>query len=749
MSMTAAQIFEQLLGRADGLQVIGHDGSRGGDPDGRVLRLTSERALHYLLTSGSAELGFARAYLSGDLVLDGMDEGDPYPEIRMLRDGIGLTTPGARDLRGMLRALRDLRPLPPALPPEETPSRLRRLSYGLRLGRQRDAAAIAHHYDVSNRFYELLLGPSMTYTCAVYPHEDATLEEAQAEKYDLICRKLGLKSGQRLLDVGCGWGGMVRHAVEHYGVTALGVTLSREQATWGRQRIAELGLDDRAEIRHCDYRDVTERGFDAISSIGLTEHIGVAQYPAYFTVLRDRLRDEGRLLNHCITWPDNTHEPMSPTAFVERYVFPDGELAGSGTIVSAIEDVGLEVRHHENLRPHYARTCAAWSRNLSAHWPECVAETAGIGKARVWGLYLAGSRLNFERRGMELHQVLAVRTSDRESGLGLRRIPPARSRTLAERTRTGQDGDVEPGTGTGGPTRPTAYLEAVDQTRARFAELPTDRPVRLRKATSNLFRRREPATGPGLDLTSFTGVLERDDAAGTAFVGGLTTYEQLVDELLPHGWMPLVVPQLRTITIGGAVVGLGIESTSFRHGLPHESVLEVDVLTGQGEVVTASAAGEHADLLRALPNSYGTLGYCLGLVIELERTQPFVVLRHLRFTDLDSLAEVVDEVMADHGHEGEPVDFLDGVVFSATEGYLTLGRWSTTTEGMGRPSDYTGQQIYYRSLQHRRRDVLTAHDYLWRWDTDWFWCSRAFGAQDPRCAGCGPAAGAAATSTGG
>jgi FAD/FMN-containing dehydrogenase len=190
------------------------------------------------------------------------------------------------------------------------------------------------------------------------------------------------------------------------------------------------------------------------------------------------------------------------------------------------------------------------------------------------------------------------------------------------------------------------------------------------------------------------------------------------------------VPQLRTITIGGAVVGLGIESSSFRNGLPHESVVEMDVLTGSGDVVTATPGGEHAELFRAMANSYGSLGYALGLVVELERTSPWVVLEHHRFTDLDALTAAVGEVMATGSHDGSRVDFMDGVVFSAAESYLTLARWSTSTEGLT-PGDYTGTEPYYRSVQHRRRDLLTAADYLWRWDTDWFWCSRAFGAQHP------------------
>ena len=254
----------------------------------------------------------------------------------------------------------------------------------------RDAEAIHHHYDVSNAFYEMVLGPSMTYTCAVFPSEDATLEEAQTEKYDLVARKLDLKPGQRLLDLGCGWGGMVRHAAREYGVHALGVTLSREQAEWAEQAIKEEGLDHLAEVRHMDYRHVEERDFDAISSIGLTEHIGVKNYPAYFGFIEDRLRPQGRLLNHCITRHDNQFRETG--AFLDRYVFPDGELIGSGTIITEVQDAGLEVQHEENIRVHYAKTLAGWCQNLVDNWDACVAEV-GEGTARVWGLYMAGSRI--------------------------------------------------------------------------------------------------------------------------------------------------------------------------------------------------------------------------------------------------------------------------------------------------------------------------------------------------------------------
>ncbi|MFC6420568.1 class I SAM-dependent methyltransferase [Ornithinimicrobium tianjinense] len=410
-SRNVAETIHHVLGEPAGVGVVAHDGSSAGDlgEGARVVRLHSPRALAYI-ASHPGQLGFARAYLQGDLTVDGMDEAYPYPELR-LTAGFNPQV-SLRELPDLVRVVREagvkITELP-ELPELETPSELRKLAHGIRHGKRRDAEAIRHHYDVSNRFYEMLLGPSMTYTCAVYPRDDATLEEAQAEKYDLVCRKLGLRPGMRLLDVGCGWGGMVRHAARHYGVSVLGVTLSQAQASWAREKIEAEGLSG-VEVRHSDYRDVTERGFDAVSSIGLTEHIGVRNYPAYFGFLRDRLRDGGRLLNHCITWADPAHVPMRRTDFVARYVFPDGELASSGRIVTEIERVGLEVQHQENLRQHYVRTCAAWCANLRDNWDACVAE-AGLATARVWGLYLAGSVYNFECNSIQLHQVLATRTS--------------------------------------------------------------------------------------------------------------------------------------------------------------------------------------------------------------------------------------------------------------------------------------------------------------------------------------------------
>ncbi|GAA1960543.1 FAD-binding oxidoreductase [Agromyces allii] len=285
----------------------------------------------------------------------------------------------------------------------------------------------------------------------------------------------------------------------------------------------------------------------------------------------------------------------------------------------------------------------------------------------------------------------------------------------------------------------TAHDAGVERLLASYRTVPATSAVRLAKRTSNLFRTRTRADAAGLDTSGLTHVISVDPEARTADVAGMCTYEDLVAATLPFGLAPLVVPQLKTITLGGAVTGLGIESTSFRNGLPHESVLEMDVLTGAGEVVTAArgepgaggAGGEHADLFRAFPNSYGTLGYAVRLRIELEPVQPFVALTHVRFDDLrDLMAEM--ERIVDSGRYGDLwVDYLDGVVFSARESYLCLG---TQTAERGPVSDYTRQQVYYRSIQHGdgvRRDRLTAHDYLWRWDADWFWCSQAFGAQHP------------------
>ena len=399
--------LERLMARGMPFRFSAYDGSVAGPPDAPVhLRLRNERGLSYLLTA-PGDLGMARAYVAGDLELEGVHPGNPYDALVHLQNNLRFRVPTPAEAMKLARGIGLSHFVPPEPPVQEALPRWRRLLEGFRHSRTRDAEAIHHHYDVSNRFYEMVLGPSMTYTCACFPTEDATLEEAQAFKYDLVCRKLGLRPGMRLLDVGCGWGGMVRHAARNYGVRVVGVTLSREQAAWGQQAVEREGLADLAEVRFGDYREVTDTGFDAVSSIGLTEHIGVRNYPAYFSFLRDRLVPGGRLLNHCITRADNNARTTTGQ-FIDRYVFPDGELTGSGRIISTMQDVGLEVRHEENLREHYALTLKGWCENLETHWDACVDEV-GLGTAKVWGIYMAGSRLAFERNEIQLHQVLGVK----------------------------------------------------------------------------------------------------------------------------------------------------------------------------------------------------------------------------------------------------------------------------------------------------------------------------------------------------
>lgn len=404
--LNLAEILEILSDGTLPIRFTAYDGSATGPQDAPYgLHLNSRRGTTYLATA-PGDLGLARAYVSGDLEARGVHPGDPYELLKAMGDDLHLRRPSAKALAGITRSLGWdlLRPIAP--PPQEHLPRWRRVAEGLRHSRTRDAEAIHHHYDVSNTFYEYVLGPSMTYTCACYPDAEASLEQAQDNKYRLVFDKLGLEPGDRLLDIGCGWGSMVRYAARQ-GVKVIGVTLSKEQAQWAQNAIRAEGLDGLAEVRFSDYRDVPETGFDAISSIGLTEHIGVHNYPGYFTLLKGKLREGGRLLNHCITRPDNRSNARAG-GFIDRYVFPDGELTGSGRIITEIQNTGLEVRHEENLREHYALTLRDWCANLVENWDRA-ADEVGEGTARVWGLYMAGSRLGFERNTVQLHQVLAVK----------------------------------------------------------------------------------------------------------------------------------------------------------------------------------------------------------------------------------------------------------------------------------------------------------------------------------------------------
>jgi cyclopropane-fatty-acyl-phospholipid synthase len=407
--MTIADLVRLVTDGQPPMRVEAFDGSAvdGLDP-ALTLRLRNERGLRYLVTA-PGDLGLARAYVCGDLELVGAHPGDPYPGLQALA-AWRFRRPRPGEVPRLLAGLGLRRLLPPKPPPQESLPRWRRNLEGLRHSQHRDARAVSHHYDVSNRFYEHVLGPSMAYTCAVFGKEDLSLEDAQAEKFDLVARKLALGPGMRLLDVGCGWGGMAMHAAKNYGTEVVAVTLSKEQADWATAEVARQGLAGQVRVVHGDYRDSPGSGYDAISSIGLLEHVGVSNYGSYFAFLRNKLRDGGRLLNHCITRPDNRTSAL-PGAFIDRYVFPDGELTGVGTIITRAQNAGLEVRHEENLREHYALTLRAWCANLVEHWDVCVHEV-GEATARVWGLYMAGSRLGFEQDDVELHQVLAVRLPD-------------------------------------------------------------------------------------------------------------------------------------------------------------------------------------------------------------------------------------------------------------------------------------------------------------------------------------------------
>jgi cyclopropane-fatty-acyl-phospholipid synthase len=414
--MALAEVFQKVAGPDAPVVFHAYDGSKAGAEDSPIRVTVRTRTAVSYLAQAPGGLGLARAYVSGHLDV----EGDMHAALARMFNAQRMDMDFSERIK-LLRQLGGPRVLLPRVPPPPQEVRVkRRWLSGRRHSKARDASAISHHYDVSNTFYEWVLGPSMTYTCACYPTEDATLEEAQAYKFDLVARKLGLAPGMRLLDVGCGWGAMVMHAAREYGVRALGVTLSAEQAAWAQRAIKEAGLAELAEVRHLDYRDVTETGFDAVSSIGLTEHIGKAQLPGYFSFLFGKLRPEGRLLNHCITRTDNTEPARRPDGFIYRYVFPDGELEAPGHLVSLMHDAGFEVRHEENLREHYAMTLAGWCANLDEHWDEAVAEV-GEGTARVWRLYMAGSRLGFERNQIQLHQVLGVRLgANGASGMPLR-----------------------------------------------------------------------------------------------------------------------------------------------------------------------------------------------------------------------------------------------------------------------------------------------------------------------------------------
>ncbi len=413
------RLVKGLLGEdAACLRIEVYDGTVVGPTDATTtIRICSPDFFHRVLAGRGSELAFSRAYVAGDVEVDG----DIYGVLR-LRDriatgraalGVSVLRDAARVLGiGSVGDLLRLRPLAP--PPEEITVR------GALHTRSRDSRAISSHYDVSNDFYRLFLGPSMTYSCPVFEQESDGLDEAQYAKYDLICRKLDLGPGVRLLDIGCGWGGMVIHAAQRYGVDAVGITISQEQYELASKRVAEAGLAGQIDIRLQDYSDIADGPFDAISSIGMFEHVGQKRLGLYFDQVFRLLRPGGRLLNHAINRSTAVRRGrIDPAGFMGRYVFPDGELLEVGQVVSAVNGSGLEVRHIESLREHYALTLRHWVRNLEENWDEAVALTS-LGRARVWRLYMAAAAIGFETNDLNLAQVLATKTTDGASELALR-----------------------------------------------------------------------------------------------------------------------------------------------------------------------------------------------------------------------------------------------------------------------------------------------------------------------------------------
>jgi cyclopropane-fatty-acyl-phospholipid synthase len=405
---TVADRLAEALGAVLGttelpLRLRGWDGSIAGPEGAPVVAVRSRRALRRMLWS-PGQLGLGRAYVSGEIDV----EDDVFATFAALRTAGRLVQggpPSAVTWRERLALLSTAVRLgaigPEPAPPAEEADLGRK---GRRHSRTRDAAAIAHHYDVGNDFYELVLGPSMVYSCAVWAAPDTGLEAAQEAKLDLVCRKLGLIPGMRLLDVGCGWGSMAIHAAQRYGATVVGITLSEEQARLARKRVAEAGLTDKVDIRVQDYRAVDDGPYDAISSIGMAEHVGRAQIPGYVATLQSLLRPGGRLVNHAIAWNAGS-STWNPDTFISRYVFPDGELLGLGEMVGLLESRELEVLDVEALRRHYALTLRAWVANLEENWDAAVAASSE-GRARVWRLYMAACALTFEAGDMGVNQVL-------------------------------------------------------------------------------------------------------------------------------------------------------------------------------------------------------------------------------------------------------------------------------------------------------------------------------------------------------
>ncbi len=414
MSVTTAQRLAEMAGTVLGgplpVGIRAWDGSQAGPADAPILVVSNRRALRRLLYA-PGELGLAEAYISGDLDVDG-DLADGLSRVWAAYRSGGLRRPRPAEYPGLIAGAVRLgivgrRPAAPG-----AAARLR----GRRHTRDRDRAAIAHHYDLSNEFYELLLDDTMAYSCAYFAEEpagrpdEAALAAAQRAKLDLICRKLGLGPGKRHLDIGCGWGSLLCHAAEHYGTESTGVTLSRAQYEFVSKRIADAGMGDRATVRLADYRELQGSladmtAYDAVSTIEMGEHVGDLEYPAFAQILHDVLRPGGRAL---VQQMSRSETAAGGGAFIETYIAPDMHMKPVATTVGLIAGGGLEIRDVHALREHYLWTSLAWQRTLEERWDEVVAMIGAVG-ARVWRLYLAGGGLAFAENRMGVDQILAVR----------------------------------------------------------------------------------------------------------------------------------------------------------------------------------------------------------------------------------------------------------------------------------------------------------------------------------------------------
>ncbi|MFJ1606277.1 class I SAM-dependent methyltransferase [Streptomyces sp. NPDC088253] len=419
-------LAEDALGAPLPLRLRAWDGSEAGPPDAPVVVVRSRRALRRLLWQ-PGELGLAQAYVTGELDV----EGDLAAALRTMWGAVrerGLHPPRLAPA-DRARAARTALRLGAVGPRPATPASQARLRGGLH-SKSRDRAAISHHYDLSNAFYRLLLDETMAYSCGYWTSDEpeSGLVDAQRAKLELVCRKLALVPGARLLDIGCGWGSLTLYAAERHKAQVTAVTLAREQAAYVREQVRERGLEHQVDVVCQDYRDIEGGAYEAVATIEMGEHVGDAEYPAFAASLHRLVRPQGRVL---VQQMSRGSVAPGGGAFIEAYIAPDMHMRPLGETVGLLEGAGLEVRSVESLREHYVRTVGAWHRTLEERWDDVV-RLVGRETARVWRLYLVGGALAFEQRRMGVDQILGVRPAPGGSS-GMPAIPRAWYREADER----------------------------------------------------------------------------------------------------------------------------------------------------------------------------------------------------------------------------------------------------------------------------------------------------------------------------